>query len=131
MAPKGVTTFVSASWGGRVSDKQLTSDSGSIQKLLSRDIVLADRGFNIAEDPVMVQAILQILDFTKGVSQYTPIDIEQTRKLVNLRIHVEHIIGTTMQTVLFHFDVNSTNSFCCPKPQGCSNVELYRVHQMQ
>ena len=51
---------MSASWGGQVSDKQLTRDSGIIQKLLPGDIVLADRGFDIAEDLAMVQATLHI-----------------------------------------------------------------------
>ena len=53
IAPQGVTIFVSASWGGRVSDKQLTRECGIIQKLLPGDIVLADRGFDIAEDIAM------------------------------------------------------------------------------
>ena len=69
IAPQGVTTFVSASWGGRVSDKQLTRECGIIQKLLPGDIVLADRGFDIAEDIAMVQASLHIPAFTKGVTQ--------------------------------------------------------------
>ena len=51
---------MSASWGAQVSDKQLTRDSGIIQKLLPGDIVLADRGFDIAEDLAMVQATLHI-----------------------------------------------------------------------
>ena len=97
IAPQGVTTFLSASWGGRVSDKQLTRDSGIIQKLLPGDIVLGDRGFDIAEDLAMVQATLHIPAFTKGVSQLSPIDIQQTRKLANLRIHVERVIGATRQ----------------------------------
>ena len=73
ITPQGVATFVSASWGGRVSDKQLTKECGIIQKLLPGDIVLADRGFDIAEDIAMVQASLHIPAFTKGVSQLSPI----------------------------------------------------------
>ena len=42
-----MTTFVSSSWGGRVSDKHLTMNSELLQKLLPGDVVLADRGFNV------------------------------------------------------------------------------------
>ena len=74
---------MSASWSGRLSDKQLTRECGIIQKLLPGDIVLADRGFDIAEDIAMVQASLHIRTFTKGVSQLPPKEVERTRKLAN------------------------------------------------
>ena len=95
ISPQGVATFVSPSWGGRVSYKHLTRVCGIIQKLLPGDIVLADRGFNIAEDIAMVQASLHIPVFTKGVSQLSPTEVESTRKLANLHIHVKHVIGAT------------------------------------
>ena len=40
----------------------------------------------------MMQASLKIPSFTKGVSQLSPLDIEKTRKLANLWIHVERVI---------------------------------------
>ena len=66
MCPKGVTTFVSCAWGGRVSDKHLTVNSGFLSKLLLGDIVLADHGFDIDEDVARMQAALQIPAFTRG-----------------------------------------------------------------
>ena len=44
IAPQGVISFVSDTWGGRVNDKYLTDHCGILKKLLSQDIVLADRG---------------------------------------------------------------------------------------
>jgi len=60
IAPQGVTTFVSDSWGGRVSDKHLTQESGFLQNLLPEDIpvVLADHGFDVAEEVDLAQASL-------------------------------------------------------------------------
>ena len=92
MSPKGVTTFVSDSYGGRVSSKHLTCESGILNKLLPGDILLADQGFDIAEE---VQASLEIPPFTKESSQLSPIDVEKTRKIANLRIHIERVIGAT------------------------------------
>ena len=97
ISPQGMTMFLSDSWGGRVSDKHLTRECGILRKLLPGDIVLADRGFDIEEDVAMMQASLKIPAFTKGVSQLSPLDVEKTRKLANLRIHVERVIGATRQ----------------------------------
>ena len=97
ISPQGVTTFISHAWGGRVSDKHLTVNSGFLSKLLPGDIVLADRGFDIAEDIARMQASLKIPAFTKGCLQLSPKDIEETRHLANVRIHVERVIGATRQ----------------------------------
>jgi len=97
MSPQRVTTFVSDCYGGRTSDKHLTCDCGILKKLLPGDVVLADRGFDISEEVGLMQASLEIPAFTKGLSQLSPVDVEKTRKLANLRIHVERVIGATRQ----------------------------------
>ena len=53
------------SLGGRVIDKYLTEHCGILKKLLPGDVVLADRGFDIAEPVGVMQANLQIPAFTK------------------------------------------------------------------
>ena len=50
ISPAGAVTFLSAGWGGRVSDKQITMDSGFLDKLSPGDCILADRGFLIAHE---------------------------------------------------------------------------------
>ena len=77
MCPQGVTTFLSPTWGGRVSDKHLTVNSEFLNKLLPGDVVLADRGFDIAEDVARMQASLQIPSFTRGCTQLSPKDVEE------------------------------------------------------
>ena len=101
--------FLSHSWGERVIDKHLTRECGVLHKLLPGDIVLADRGFDI-ELVALMQASLKIPSFTKGVSQLSPLDVEKTRKLANLWVHVERVIGATwqrysimMSTLLIHY----------------------------
>ena len=83
--------------GGRVSDKHLTCESDILTKLLPGDILLTDRGIDIAEEVALMQASLQIPAFTRGLSQLSPVDVEKTRKLANLRIHIERVIGATRQ----------------------------------
>ena len=41
---------MSQSWGGRVSDKTLNSESGFLQLLEYGDVVLGDRGFGVSDD---------------------------------------------------------------------------------
>ncbi|KAL7300297.1 hypothetical protein TKK_0006927 [Trichogramma kaykai] len=62
-----------------------------------RDVVLADRGFLIEDLLNTVGASLYIPAFTKGVNQLDPLDLEKTRKIANVRIHVERVIGGLKQ----------------------------------
>ena len=93
VTPQGVTSFISKAWGGRVSDKYLTENSGLLRRLLPGDIVLADRGFDIADSVGFYQARLHIPAFTRGKKQLSAKEVEETRKIANVRIHVERVIG--------------------------------------
>ncbi|XP_041949697.1 uncharacterized protein LOC121709990 isoform X1 [Alosa sapidissima] len=93
ITPQGTISFISKGWGGRASDKQITENSGFLQKLSSGDLVLADRGFDIKESVALVGATLKIPAFTRGHSQLNAKDVEETRKLAHVRIHVERVIG--------------------------------------
>ncbi|CAH3159156.1 unnamed protein product [Porites lobata] len=93
ITPQGTVPFVSEAWGGRTSDKYLTEHSGFLEQLLPGDMVMADRGFTIAESVGLKQAKLVIPAFTKGKSQLDPVDVEKTRGMASVRIHVERVIG--------------------------------------
>ena len=97
IVPQGAIVFVSDTWGGRVSDKYLTEHSGMLSKLLPGDVVLADRGFDIAELVGMMQATLHLPAFTKGKSQLSALEVEETRTIANVRIHIERVIGMVKQ----------------------------------
>lgn len=93
ITPQGVICFISDGYGGRSSDKHVTLDSGILDNLLPGDVVLADRGFTIDDDVSLHYATLQMPAFTKGLSQLLPFDIERTRKIASVRIHVERVIA--------------------------------------
>lgn len=97
ITPQGVVSFISAGWGGRASDKWLTENSTFLDRLLPGDLVLADRGFNIQESVGLMCAEVKIPAFTKGKKQLSAFEVESTRKIAHVRIHVERVIGNIVQ----------------------------------
>ena len=97
VTPQGTVSFISEGWGGRVSNKHLTLNSGILKKLLPGDTILADRGFDIQESVGLLCATLKMPAFTKGKCQLRGIEVEQTRHIANVRIHVERVIGNIRQ----------------------------------
>lgn len=93
ITPQATISFISKAWGGRTSDKFLTDNCGILDKLLPGDLVLVDRGFTIQESLMFKQAQLAIPAFTRGKDQLDPVDIEATRGIANVPIHVERVIG--------------------------------------
>jgi len=93
ITPCGAISFISEAWGGRVSDKHIATNCKLFDKLLPHDIVMADRGFLIAEDLACFRARLLMPAFTKGQAQLNSQDVFETRKIAHLRIHVERVIG--------------------------------------
>ena len=93
IAPQGAITFISKAWGGRASDKYITEHCGILKKLLPGDVILADRGFNIEENAALYCVEVRIPPFTRGKKQLAALDIESTRKIASLQIHVERVIG--------------------------------------
>ena len=89
ITPQGV----SEAWGGRTSDKYLTDNCGFLEFLVPGDMVMADKGFTISDSVGLKQAKLTIPAFTKRKSQLDPVDVELTRGMANVRIHVERVIG--------------------------------------
>ncbi|XP_014677460.1 PREDICTED: uncharacterized protein LOC106817312 isoform X1 [Priapulus caudatus] len=93
ITPQGSISFLSNAYGGRASDKYITEHCGLLNKLLPGDLVLADRGFDIADSVGLCCAQVNIPSFTKGRSQLSPVDVETTRQIAHVRIHVERVIG--------------------------------------
>lgn len=142
ITPQGVICFLSRSWGGRSSDKHITENCGFLDHILPGDLILADRGFDIQDSIGSVCAEVKIPAFTKGKSQLSPIDVETTRRLANVRIHVERVIGLVRQkyTILsstLSIDMLFTRSpddipaidkiahVCCALTNMCESVVVF------
>ena len=80
-------------WGGRVSDKNLTLSSDFFNQIEHGDTILADHGFSIAEDLGVFGANLEIPAFTRGKVPLSQREVELSKQLSRVRIHVERVIG--------------------------------------
>ena len=92
VTPNGQVTFLSDLWKGRVSDKQITRESGILDLLEPGDNVMVDRGFyisNIVPDGVSVN----MPPFLAGREQMTAAETEETMSIASVRSHVERAIG--------------------------------------
>nr|XP_029709530.1 uncharacterized protein LOC115255548 [Aedes albopictus] len=89
----GSVIFVSKGYGGRASDKTIAKSSGFLANILEGDVVLADRGFLIDEEVQAKNATLNMPAFRKNGGQLSPVEIENTRRIATVRIHVERAIG--------------------------------------
>lgn len=138
ITPQGTIPYVSQCVGGRMSDKQIVETSNLINYLIPGDLILADRGFTCDEYARMSLAEVKTPPFTKGKKQLEKIDVDWSRELSLVRIHVERVIGvlkqkfTILQGILPIFlivDDNDTEAavdklvrVCCALVNLCPSV---------
>lgn len=97
ISPAGTFTFVSDIYGGNVSDRYITQHSGFLDLIEEGDDVMADRGFTIRDLLTDKRATLNMPPFTRkcayGKNKRLNVkEIQQTRTIAKLRIHVERAI---------------------------------------
>ncbi|XP_003449413.4 uncharacterized protein LOC100695668 [Oreochromis niloticus] len=92
VAPSGLIMFVSAAYGSQCSDKFITMDSGILTYLKPGDEVMADGGLTIKDLLFEREVGLVIPSFTKNRGQLTEEQVTDTRRIANVRIHVERAI---------------------------------------
>lgn len=91
VASNGVITFVSRLYPGSVSDKKITADCGVLKKFVPGDLIIADKGFLIAE--LLPPGVTVNLPPFLCTPQFTPEQAIMTRTIARARIHVERAIN--------------------------------------
>ena len=94
ITPRGVFTFISNTYPGNISDKDIFVESGFLNPYLweQDDIAIANRDFLI-EDYLKPSGVgLEIPNFLKGRDQFTIKETVKSQKISNERIHVERMI---------------------------------------
>jgi len=88
ITPSGVPCFVSDCYNGSVSDKKITELSGVLDLCQPGDAIMVDKGFLIS-DMTTVRKLHLIIPHFKSKTKFSRRQIEETRRIANLRIHVE------------------------------------------
>ena len=88
IAPSGLIMHISRAYGGRASDKFIEQDCGILNRLVPGDEVMADRGFTIQDLLFPLRVKLNIPAFSHG-KQLPNEEVTRTRRVANVRIHVE------------------------------------------
>ncbi len=101
----GLICYISEAWGGRVSDVKLTKESSFLNHLQPRDVVLADRGFMLKEIFASYGVKLVVPSFTKGKSQLFGLEVEKSRSIANVRIHIERVSGRIRSYNILNTDI--------------------------
>ena len=101
ISPSGYPSFVSSLYVGRISDKKITKDCGILDLLEPGDQIMADRGFDIADD-LPSGVTLNIPAFLDGNDQLTLEEETSTRKIPSARVHVERAISRIKNYRLLH-----------------------------
>ena len=108
ISPDGAITFVSSLYSGCISDKELTRKSGILDLLEEGDSVMADRGFEIEEDMMLIGVRLNIPPFLRGKKQLSENELVSTRRILSLRIHVERAMERIKNFHIFDWTIPSS-----------------------
>jgi len=104
IAPSGEITFISKAFGGRITDTELTVQSGLLSLLEPGDEILADKGFPHVESKIIeAGGVLVMPPFFRANRQFTPEQNDEGYKIAASRIHVERAIARMKYFQVFHF----------------------------
>ncbi|CAG2252741.1 unnamed protein product [Mytilus edulis] len=93
ITPSGVISFVLEDWGGRVSDRELTSECGILDLLELGDSVMADKGFTISAFVAKRQCAFNNIPPFRGIkNQFSTAEVFQTQEIAQLCFHAERSI---------------------------------------
>lgn len=92
VAPNSSITFISRAYTGRISDKEITIQSGYLKTVPQNMALMFDKGFNIKEECYENHIVPHVPPGRRGSSQMSCVDVARTKKVANIRILVEQVI---------------------------------------
>lgn len=112
ITPSGAVSFVSGSYGGSTSDRQIIERSSLVDPNLSLfskgDSIMADRGIMVQDLFANHNVQVNTPTFLKGKSQLDPTEVVHDRRVASKRIHVERVIGYVKGFKILKVDLPSS-----------------------
>ncbi|XP_031553526.1 uncharacterized protein LOC116290599 [Actinia tenebrosa] len=105
ITPYGAVSFVSGLYTVAISDKEITRCCGILDLLEMGDSVMADKGFDV-EDLLFEKGVeLNIPPFLESQAQFSTKEVQKTKAIASVRIHVERAIRRIKEYHFFDSDV--------------------------
>ncbi|XP_052788486.1 uncharacterized protein LOC128223234 [Mya arenaria] len=92
-SPGGLVSYVSPSYGGSTSDRQIVERSSLAKMCDKKDSIMADKGFNVQDIFAPHDVFINIPTFFKKKNRMSNETVIRDRKIASKRVHVERIIG--------------------------------------
>ena len=92
VAPNSSIVYISKAYTGRISDKEITIDTGYQDNVPSYSIIMCDKGFGISEECDARRITLYVPPGKRGMSQMGHVEVAKTNRIAKLRILVEQVI---------------------------------------
>jgi len=94
--PRGAVSFISNSYGGSASDRQIIERSSlchSGNMFEKGDSIMADRGMMMQDLFACKNVLVNTPHMLRGKSQLEPHEVIHDRRVASKRIHIERVIG--------------------------------------
>ena len=92
-SPGGLVSYVSDSYGGSTSDRQIVERSALTSMCSTKDSIMADKGFNVQDIFAPFDIQINIPTFFKKKNRMNSETVIRDRKISSKRVHIERIIG--------------------------------------
>lgn len=99
------------------------NESGFLNNLREGDWVLADKGFLVEKEVEEKAATLILPSFIKEGNQLHPTQVEASRYIASIRVHVERVISVLRQKYNICSDIAQMS--CVSKQNDLFNNDLY------
>ena len=86
-------------------------------------MILADQGFDIKDSVRLYCATITLPHFTRGKKQLNGIEVEQSRRITNVRIHVERVIGNLRQKYTLLHTTQPIDYLACKTGDNCTTLD--------
>ena len=95
VSPRGIISYLSSSYGGSVSDRQIIERSSLVRNtsLFVCCSILADRGIMVQDLFSSMNVLVNNPTSMKGKHQLDPETVIKDRRITSKRIHIERVIG--------------------------------------
>ena len=92
VSPGGLTSYVSESYGGSTSDRQIVERSSLPSQCDTGDSVMSDKGFDVQDIFAPYNVKVNIPTFFKKRNRMDGSTVVKDRKIASKRVHVERVI---------------------------------------